>query len=171
MQITGTHINYYLVCHRKLWLFAHSIQMEHTHDAVIEGKLIHENSYQDRPSKYEEIQVEGIKIDFYDTRKKIVHEIKKSSKMEEAHLWQLKYYLHVLRRNGIDAQSGILEYPKERKTEEVFLTSIDEERIREMEKEIEKLIQTDHVPGKINKSTCKKCSYYDFCYITEEESP
>jgi CRISPR-associated exonuclease Cas4 len=45
MQITGTHFNYYLICHRKLRLFANGIQMEHTSDAVYEGKLIHETSY------------------------------------------------------------------------------------------------------------------------------
>lgn len=36
---TGTHFNYYMVCHRKLWLFANGINMEHTSDLVYEGKL------------------------------------------------------------------------------------------------------------------------------------
>jgi len=34
MQITGTHFNYYLLCQRKLWLFANGINMEHTSDLV-----------------------------------------------------------------------------------------------------------------------------------------
>ena len=45
MIITGLHIQYYFVCHRKLWLFANGIQMEHTSDLVYEGKLIHETTY------------------------------------------------------------------------------------------------------------------------------
>jgi len=49
-MITGTHISYYLVCHRKLWLFSHEIRMEHTSDLVSEGRLIHETSYPQRPA-------------------------------------------------------------------------------------------------------------------------
>lgn len=171
MQITGTHINYYLICHRKLWLFANSIQMEHTHDAVTEGKLIHETTYLQRPTRYEEIQVEGIKIDFYDTKNKIIHEIKKSSKLHEAHIWQVKYYIYVLERNGIEDVTGLLEYPKERRTEEVYLSDIDRERLLEISREIEDLISQEQVPALLNNSRCKSCSYFDFCYINEDENP
>jgi CRISPR-associated exonuclease Cas4 len=34
MKPTGTHINYYHICHRKLWLFANNVQMEHNSDLV-----------------------------------------------------------------------------------------------------------------------------------------
>ncbi len=167
MHITGTHFNYYLVCYRKLWLFANTIQMEHTSDAVTEGKLIHETSYPQRPDRFEEIQIEGIKIDFYDAKNKVIHEIKKSSKLHEAHEWQLKYYIYVFLKNGIENVSGILEYPKERKTEEIYLSSIDVERIKEIEEEIKKIIESKKVPAVINAPRCKKCSYYDFCYVGE----
>lgn len=169
MHITGTHINYYFSCHRQLWLFANSIQMEHTNDAVTEGKLIHETSYPQRSGKYEEIAIEGIKIDYFDVKNKVVHEIKKSSKLHEAHIWQLKYYLFVLERNGISGANGILEYPKERKTEEVLLSSIDIEQIKEMENKIEKIINSETVPVLEKKSRCKNCSYYDFCFSGEYE--
>ena len=76
IQITGTHFNYYQICHRKLWLFANGINFEHTSDLVYEGKLIHESSYPQRSSKYEEIEIDGIKVDFYDTVHNIIHEIK-----------------------------------------------------------------------------------------------
>ena len=82
IQITGTHFNYYQICHRKLWLFANGINFEHTSDLVYEGKLIHESSYPQRSSKYEEIEIDGIKVDFYDTVHNIIHEIKKSDKIE-----------------------------------------------------------------------------------------
>ena len=167
MQITGTHFNYYLSCHRQLWLFANNIKMEHTSDVVTEGKLIHETSYPQRPEKYEEIQIDGIKIDFYDTKNRVIHEIKKSSKLHEAHEWQLKYYIYVFQKNGIENVSGILEYPKERKTEEIYLSSIDVVRIKEIENEIKEIIEAKKVPLVINASRCKKCSYYDFCYVGE----
>lgn len=169
MQITGTYIHYLFSCKRQLWLFANSIQMEHTNDAVTEGKLIHETSYQQRTSKYEEIAIEGIKIDFFDVKKKIIHEIKKSSKLHKAHIWQLKYYIYVLEKNGVEGVSGILEYPKERKTEKVILSSIDIEQIKEMELEIWDIIDSETVPKLEKKNRCKNCSYYDFCYANELE--
>ena len=95
MKVTGTHFNYYQVCKRKLWLFANGITMEHTSDLVYEGKLIHEESYPQRSAKYEEVEIDGIKVDYYDTGNKIIHEIKKSDKIERAHEWQLKYYIYI----------------------------------------------------------------------------
>jgi CRISPR-associated exonuclease Cas4 len=169
MQITGTHINYYFVCRRKLWFFANGIQMEHTSDLVYEGKLIHEDSYPQRASKYEEVQIGGIKVDFYDAKNRVIHEVKKSGKMEDAHIWQLKYYLYIFEKAGIEGVSGILEYPKLRKKEEVFLSEIDKERIVEIEKDIERIIESDQCPQVLNSSICKKCSYYDICFISEDE--
>ena len=86
MQITGTHFNYYLICHRKLWLFANGVNMEQTSDVVYQGKLIHENSYKQRSERFKEIAIEGIQIDYFDSKNNVVHEIKKSDKKEEAHL-------------------------------------------------------------------------------------
>ena len=59
MQITGTHFNYYQICKRKLWLFANGINFEQTSDLVYEGKLIHESSYPQRSSKYEEVEIDA----------------------------------------------------------------------------------------------------------------
>jgi len=101
MRITGTHFNYFLICPRKLWLFHNGIQMEQTSDLVYEGKLIHENSYPFRSDRFREVEIGGIKIDYYDHRNRVVHEIKKSDKREEAHIWQLKYYLYVLEQCGV----------------------------------------------------------------------
>ena len=86
MQTTGTHFNYYLICHRKLWLFANGINMESNSDLVYEGKLLHETSYPRRSEKFQEVEIDGIKIDYYDPKNKVVHEIKKSDKHEEAQI-------------------------------------------------------------------------------------
>lgn len=167
MIITGTHVNYYLVCHRKLWLFANSIQMEHGSDLVYEGKLIQESSYQNRSSRYEEIEVAGIKIDYYDPKEKLIHEIKKSSKIEEAHEWQVKYYIYVLERHGVEGVTGLLEYPKMRKTNEIYLTGKDRKEIEHFLIQIEEIVLSEACPPTINKPVCKNCSYYDFCYSGE----
>lgn len=169
MKITGTHFNYYQVCKRKLWLFANGINFEHTSDLVFEGKLIHEDSYPQRSSKYEEIELDGVKVDFYDAKNRIIHEIKKSNKVEVAHEWQLKYYLYVFDQNGITGVKGILEYPTLRKTQEVILSDIDRQAITEMKLDISKIIMDEKCPPLQNKSICKSCSYYEFCYSGEVE--
>ena len=166
--MTGTHFNYYQICHRKLWLFANSINMEHTSDLVYDGKLIHESTYPQRSERYEELEIDGVKIDYYDARNKVIHEIKRSDKVEHAHEWQVKYYIYVLERNGIEDVKGVLEYPALRHTASVILTDADRIRITEMEKEIRQLIEGDVCPPVINAKICKNCSYYVFCYVGEE---
>ncbi len=87
--LTPTQLNYYKICHRKLWLFSRQITMEQTSDAVFEGKLTHEYSYPQRAAKNNELDLGIAKIDFYDSKNKIVHETKQSDKMEDAHLLQV----------------------------------------------------------------------------------
>ena len=169
MNITGTHFNYYQICKRKLWLFANGISMEHTSDLVYEGKLIHEESYPQRSAKYEEVEMDGIKVDYYDTLHKVIHEIKKSDKVEVAHEWQLKYYMYVFEQNGIEGISGILEYPVLRKRDTVLLSDLDRETIVEMINEIKQVIESDFCPPLEKKRICRNCSYWDFCYSGEEE--
>ncbi len=166
--MTGTQFNYYQICHRKLWLFSNGINMEHTSDLVYEGKLIHETTYPQRSERYEELEIEGIKIDFYDARNKVIHEIKKSDKIEVAHEWQLKYYIYVLEQQGVEGVTGLLEYPTMRHTTKVELTEADRQYIIRTEKEIEALIKADNCPPAINSKICNNCSYYEFCYASEE---
>jgi CRISPR-associated exonuclease Cas4 len=42
---TGVQINYYFVCKRKHWFFSHDLNMEHSSDLVLLGKLVHESRY------------------------------------------------------------------------------------------------------------------------------
>jgi CRISPR-associated exonuclease Cas4 len=169
MQITATHINLYHVCKRELWLHANEIRFEHTSELVFEGKLVQETTYPQRPERFEEVEIDGVKIDFYDAKNKIIHEIKKSDKVEEAHEWQVKYYIFILEKNGIDNVSGILEYPLLRRTNKVFLSSIDKEKISEIITEIQKIIESEKCPDTINSKICKSCSYYEFCYVEEPD--
>lgn len=169
MRITATLVNLYNVCKREMWLHANGIRFEHTSDLVFEGKLIHEDSYPQRSGKYEEIELDGIKVDFYDPKRKLIHEIKKSNKVEAAHEWQLKYYIYVFERNGIEGVTGVLEYPTLRKTQEVVLSDVDRERIQEMEVDIQRIISDDDCPPLQKRGICRNCSYFDFCYSGEED--
>jgi len=169
MLLTATHINYYHVCHRKLWFFANGIRMEHTSETVAEGKLIGENSYPERAEKYTEVEIDGIKIDFYGAKNKVVHEVKKSDKVEKAHIAQVRYYIYKLEQQGIEGVTGLIEYPKMRERETVYLTEEDREAIKRWEVEIKTIIENEECPPLLNKPICKKCSYYDFCYVEETE--
>ncbi len=160
LQITGTEFNYYHLCKRKLWLFSHGIQMEHTSDNVLLGKLIDEHSY---PRQKKEIMIDGvIKIDFLDDE--AVHEVKKSNKMEDAHIGQLFYYIYCLRQKGMDIRKGVINYPKQRRTTEVELTEEKEYEIAETINKIYKIETMERPPDVLNSKICKKCGYEDFCY-------
>ena len=161
MLPTGTHFNYYQICHRKLWLFANGINLEHTSDIVYDGKLVHESSYPQRSERMEEVEIEGIKVDYFDAKMRVIHEIKRSNKVEKAHEWQVKYYIYVFERNGIEGCTGVLEYPTMRQIMSVVLSVEDRKEIRQMEKNIIEIIESDFCPPLEKKRICK--SY--FCRI------
>lgn len=177
MNINATLINYLHICHRKLWLHANGITMEHTSDIVYEGKLIGEDTYPQRAEKNQELEISadldnGImasaKIDFFDAKNGIVHETKKSAAKEKAHVAQVKFYLYLLRKSGVKADYGIIDYPKIRQSERVELP--DEEMI-EVEKWIDSVIEIinrETCPPTLPISKCKSCSYFDFCWVGEE---
>lgn len=170
MQIIGTHIAYLHTCVRKLWLFANGINMEHNSEIVAEGKLIDETSYPARADKYTEIEIDGVKIDFYDAAKQVVHEVKKSGSMEEAHRAQVKYYLYKLEQKGISGATGIIEYPKLKQRVIVdTLSESDRVEIGKWEQQATDIIQQRQCPPVIQAKICKSCSYFDFCYATESE--
>lgn len=186
-MITGTHINYYFICHRKLWLFAHGIGMEHTSDTVYLGKVIDESSYE-RKDKKIDID-ETIVIDWIDDNRGIIHEVKKSDKMEEAHVWQVLYYLWYLKQKGVDVADGRIrisnnkmaeyqnsgsrglkgeiDYPALKQRIEVMLTPEKEEQLRDIIADIERIIALDKPPERIDKKFCRTCSYYELCWVGE----
>lgn len=161
-KVTGVMVYYYFVCKRKLWYFNNDVNMEHTSELVGMGKLIDENSYS-REKKSILID-EMINIDFLKAWK-VIHEVKKSRKLDEAAKWQLKYYIWVLRGKGVDIEKGILDYPLLRKREEIILTTLEVEELMEVLAKIEDIISMRFPPKVIDKAFCKKCSYYELCYI------
>jgi len=168
MEVTGTQISYYFTCHRKLWLFGNGIQMEHNSELVAMGKLIHETSYSDRPDRFQEVEIGPIKIDFYDKREKVIHEVKKSDKLEASHQWQVKYYIYIMEQAGIGGVTGLLEYPKLRHTEQVLLTDDDRKELETIMAAITVIIASESCPPLVKMGICKNCSYYDFCYASED---
>jgi CRISPR-associated exonuclease Cas4 len=164
ISITGTEVAYYIVCKRKLWLFSHGIELERFSDFVEIGKVISETYF--KREKFKEIEMQSFKIDFIKIGSEIiVNEVKKSKKLEEAHIWQTKFYIYQLQKLGIECKKGIIHYPKLLKKIDVELTESDKIKIEEALGKIEKIEKLERPPDVINKPYCKNCAYYQFCYI------
>ena len=160
--MTGTQISYYFLCRRKLWLFANNVQMEHTSDAVSIGRTVSETSYARRKH---ELHIDDIVLDMYDARTRTVHEIKKSPAMEESHIRQVQYYISVLEAKGIEGVVGEIDYPLLKRRVPVRLGEEDRAVLKEIEKDIAGVVALPSPPPVINKPFCKKCSYYELCYV------
>ncbi len=160
-RITGTEINYLFICPRKLWLFHHHIEMEHTSDYVALGKLLHEDSY---PRQKKETLIDDlIRIDFVD-KDGVLHDVKSGRSMETAHEMQILYYLYVLKQMGLPNRKGVINYTRQRRKTEVELTSGKE---REIETAMERVMQVNSMsvpPNAEFTKLCRKCSYAELCW-------
>jgi len=156
---TGVQVNYYFICHRKLWLFSHNIGMERENEAVKIGKLLHEESYR---GMEKDVLLDRISFDFIERKGKIIiHEVKKSRKMEKAHHYQLLYYIYSLKRRGVEAD-GVINYPLMKKVEKVRLEN--EEEIEAILDSIKSIVSMPSPPPAERKKYCKRCAYYEFCW-------
>ncbi|MGH2638833.1 MAG: CRISPR-associated protein Cas4 [Rhabdochlamydiaceae bacterium] len=222
VKFTGSQINYYFICKRKLWLFSHNIELEPESDLVKLGKLLHENRYN---RKMKEVQIGRIKVDFMESKRLepekdatltttpttsgessqasvsviadlprqprsdsqnaegvkatnlrteseakqqkelVVHEVKRSKKMQDAHLYQLLYYMYYLKKNyGVNVSRGVLHYPLLKQNVDVPLT---EDRIKQVEEAmlgIAKVNSLKNPPEAVRKGYCRSCAYQDLCW-------
>ncbi len=161
-EITGVMIYYYRVCSRKLWYFYHEIQMEQGNENVKIGKILDEETYK-RDDKH--INIDNvINIDFIRS-KGVLHEIKKSKKIEEAGILQVKYYLYYLSQKGVKDIKARIDYPLLKKTVEVELNAEDIDEIESSLRGIEDIVNGIVPPVLKKKNICKSCAYYDLCFI------
>jgi CRISPR-associated exonuclease Cas4 len=159
--VTGVQVNYYFICITKLWYFSHYTTMEHTSDAVALGRLVHEKSYKDMGG----LAIDRIRIDFIEKGDKIIlHEVKKSKKMERSHIFQLLYYLYDLKLKGIPAE-GVINYPLLRRTESLQLTSENQRELETVLEAIREIVGLKNPPKPEKKNYCRKCSYFEFCWV------
>lgn len=161
-KITGIMVYYYFVCKRKLWFSLNGISMESEHENVQIGKALDEYSYSNE-RKHISINDE-INLDFV-KKSGVIHEIKKSRRIEEASIWQVKYYLYYVKERGVNGITAKIDYPLLRETIDINLTSDDEVKLREVISDIELVVENKN-PTKVKKTKkCEKCAYYDLCFI------
>lgn len=164
MKANGTLINYYFHCKRQCWLHGNRLNLEDNSEMVKVGKAIHEEKAEQ--GKNTELTIDNVKIDKL-TNEYLV-EVKKSDADVEASKWQLLLYLKILKGKGIE-RKGKLEFVEKNKSKNKTLYfDLDEEaeiRLDNVVKSIDDLINKEEIPSTINKPTCKKCAYYEYCYI------
>lgn len=162
MKVTGIMIYYYFVCQRKLWYFINQINMEQNSELVSIGKILDEDSYKNEKKG---ILIDNtINIDFIKNGA-ILHEVKKTKSIEEAGIWQIKYYMYYLEQKGVKNIKAKIDYPLLRETKEIILEKEDRKVIQNVIKNIEEISNQEKVPSKIESTICKKCAYFDLCYV------
>ncbi|WCN36619.1 CRISPR-associated protein Cas4 [Aneurinibacillus uraniidurans] len=164
MKVTGTLVNYYFHCKRQCWLHANKINLEDNSEDVRIGKILHE--LRAEGNKNSEIAIESIKIDKLTPDYLIEH--KKSDANIEAAKWQTLFYLKILKDKGIE-RKGKIQFDEKNKQEKtiiyVDLTEDIEKRLQELEQEIIDYCSSATPSPAILDKKCKRCAYYDYCYI------
>lgn len=176
VRIGGMLVGYYVRCPRQAWLSLRGLWMEQESEDVFLGRLLHEKSYT-RKRKALEIEAparEGVqlvgKLDWADLRVGVLHEIKKSPSSGEAHVWQLRFYLWVLKRARVTGPGGAplrgqLDYPALRRTVPVVLAPEHEARLEEIVAAIAALAGQQTPPERFpRRAFCRRCAFEDLCY-------
>ncbi|SDM79974.1 CRISPR-associated exonuclease Cas4, partial [Catalinimonas alkaloidigena] len=172
----GMLLGYYLICPRKAWLSLRGLWMEQESDTVALGRLLDQASYS-RSEKHLHLEAETPdghllvgKLDRAQLRQGVLHETKKGRSCEEAHRWQVRFYLWLLRLNGVTRAdgkpfTGQLDYPLLRRTESVTLTAEEERQLATWTKELHVLTQQSTPPARLTRRRfCQKCAFEELCY-------
>lgn len=162
-QITGTLINYYFHCQTQCWLHANRINLEDNSEDVRIGKVLHEIS--EEKAKKAEVKIDNVKID--KITKEYLVELKKSDSDPEAVKWQVLLYLYKLKQKGIE-RKGKIEYIEKRGDKKVEYIDLDEENEKELLDVLDaitSLITSPTPPSPVFENKCKRCAYYEYCFI------
>ena len=157
-------MNYFFHCKRQCYLQGNRLNLEDNSESVQIGKALHKEK--EEKLAQTEIQIDNVKIDGL-TSKYLV-EIKKSDADIEASKWQLLFYLKILKEKGIKREGKLEFIEKNKQKKKIVYVELTEEKEKQLEiyiQQIKELIQQDTVPPTLNKASCKKCAYYEYCYI------
>ncbi|MCB4205475.1 CRISPR-associated protein Cas4 [Deferribacterales bacterium Es71-Z0220] len=158
--------NAYTICKRQAWLMMRNLTADQDNAFLEIGRLIDETSFERQKKKIFLADLEAM-LDMVSKKDGIYYiaEIKKSSKTMNSGIFQLKYYLYLLKTNkGLKAR-GIIKIPKEKISKEIILTEEDEEKITTILSEMNETLFGDKPPQiLLNSKICKVCAHFEFCY-------
>lgn len=162
-MVNGTLVWYYSICKRQVWLIGHGIAPDQGDENISLGRYLH--SFYFKRENLKEIMVDNtIKVDLIRGRR-IITEIKKSSKYLESARNQLIFYLYYLKKyKNLDLEGEIL-IPEERKRIVVRLSDKDIENIEGIIKDINEILNMDIPPEPQRIKYCRKCGYKDMCWV------
>lgn len=160
-NISGTHVYEYFKCKRQLHLNLENITFYENSDNITMGKILEKETYKRRSKKFKQFNIGVGVVDFIDFRDKIIYETKKSTSMLELGIYQLKFYMMSMG----EGWSGVIEVPKERYKEKFTLNDNDKKELNEAISYIKNIKPSDKVPERLDSPICKKCSFYDYCYV------
>lgn len=139
------------------------MNLEDNSEQVKIGRALHEEKGE---KDNVEIALDNIRLDRLTDE--YLTEIKKSDADVNAAKWQLLFYLKVLKEKGI-FRKGKLEFIEKGKSDKKILyfelTEEAEESLKKYIQEIDDLLGQPTVPPVLKKAGCKKCAYYEYCYI------
>ena len=159
-KFTGLEVNYFFICRKKLWWFHHGVEMERENERVQIGRIVHRDSY---ARKKKEITIDDkITLDWREDG--VIHEVKLTDRMEEAHEFQLLYYLYYLKQKGVEGLKGQIDYPKLRETRAVELTEEAEARLVAALREMQEITTAKRAPQVACGKICRSCAYAELCW-------
>jgi len=175
LRIGGMLVGYYVVCPRKAWLSLRGVWMEQESETVALGRLVDQRSYRRRDGVVLEAEApDGTRlvgqIDGANLREGVLHETKYGRSCEDAHRWQLRFYLWLLQRCGIARADGTpftgrLDYPKLRQTEPVTLCTDDVAWLERTVAALAALAVSDTPPTRhTRRAFCRKCAFEELCH-------
>lgn len=162
ISVSGTLIWYYYICPREVWLIGHQVTPDQDDANVSLGRFLQEHSY---PRERKELQVGSSKMDIFRISgdELVVGEVKKSSRYRQSARMQLAFYLWELKQRGVLAR-GELRFPQEKQREEVVLDRQTEEELKQVCREILRLLYLPRPPAPRRISFCARCAYGEFCW-------
>ncbi|SCM83149.1 CRISPR-associated exonuclease, Cas4 family [uncultured Sporomusa sp.] len=162
MMLTGTLVNYYIHCPRQCWLFYHKLNLEDNSEDVRIGRVLHAL----KAEKDGELAIDNIKLD--KITDEYVVELKKSDADLPAAMAQVQFYLMRLAEKGISRKGRLEVWEKNKQDRKVHYTELNEALIEQLTRqyaEIEEFLQTPVPPAAKLTAKCKRCAYYEYCYI------
>lgn len=160
-MITGTLVNYYFHCKRQCWLFYNKINLEDNSEDVRIGRVLHEIKNEKAPDAINNIKVDKITNEY-------IVEIKKSDADLVAAEEQLVFYLYTLKEKGIERKGKLECIEKNKQDKKIHIIELNEQDIENKAKQYEEIIRFLDIqtpPQTVFDSKCKKCAYYDYCFI------
>lgn len=160
-KISGTEVNYYLLCKRRCWLVRHRIMITESNPDIVKGRVLSRR----KRSGHAEVHIGRNKLDIVrNTDGELeVHEYKKAKDTFDSSRMQLLHYLQCLEEFGATA-TGVLHALGSKTVEKIHLDQTKRDTLREIYREILRL-DSEKIPQLKERPICHTgCSFEEYCW-------